>query len=172
MESIEAQIREVTSRIGNIIYLQNEMAILPETDICIYGTTLWSHIKDNERFSVVTQISDYQCIPHMTIDRSNELFRDNVSKLADVLNNHQDKRFIVVSHHLPTEDLIHEKYRLCKINSAFASQVNIANNPQIVAWVAGHTHTPIIKNKFYVNPIGYPGENQIHSFNEVFTLTE
>lgn len=167
MATVEAKIRDIATRLTNLVYLQNELFELPETDICIYGTTLWSRITDRERSVVRQQIADYQRIPNMTTDRSTQLFETNVAHLTETL---QNKRLIVISHHLPKYDLIADKYRSSGINSAFASTVEIADDPRIVAWIAGHTHSPMIQGKYYVNPIGYPMENQVTDFNKVISI--
>jgi len=168
---IESHVRTITSKLKNVIYLQNELFVIPETNICLYGSTLWSNIADHERGMVRQRLSDYQRIPRMSIRKSCELFEKNVRQLAEMLEQNADKQIIIVTHHLPSYQLICQKYRDCEINSAFASEVDLINNPHIVAWVAGHTHHPVEKNKFHVNPVGYPGENNNNNFNKTFSIT-
>jgi hypothetical protein len=80
----------------------------------------------------------------------------------------------VISHHLPSYTLVADHYKNLDppINSAFASEIPEAESPQIKAWVAGHTHTPMKLGKFHVNPFGYPTEakKQSATFNKTFMV--
>lgn len=167
---IDQEIQKVTAQFNNVFYLQNKAFLIPETNLAVYGTTMWSQISDDERCDVRREINDYHKIPRFCTGKSCELFEKNLEHLSNALKTHQDHKFVVFSHYLPSYELISPKYLGCGVNSAYASQVGLAKNPQIVAWVAGHTHTPIRKGKFYVNPIGYFGENKDTDFNKTFTV--
>jgi hypothetical protein len=83
------------------------------------------------------------------------------------------KKVIVMSHHMPSYELIDTLYiskQYAMINCAFASDVSIADDSRIVAWVYGHTHKSYQNGKFYCNPIGYPGENKKWSLAKHFTF--
>jgi len=170
-EYIETKIKELIKPLSNVIFLQNELYMIPNTDLCIYGTTLWSDINQDMKYMIKKQINDYHSIPQFSISKSCKLFRLNVDKLSDSLIMNKDKRFIVISHHLPSYKLIHKKYQYCELNSAFASSVDIAENSQIVAWVSGHTHMSMEIDKFHVNSIGYLGENICVDYNKIFKIS-
>lgn len=167
---VDSTIQNIAKTLPNIIYLQNTKFDLPNTNISVYGTTLWSAISKDEESIVRTAISDYCCIPQFTTTKSTELFENNVQSLKETLEQNKEKMFVVISHHLPSYELIAEQYKSCGINSAFASSVELAKSPQIVAWVAGHTHMPIELGKFHVNPVGYRGENSIVNVNKTFQI--
>lgn len=169
-EYIEGTIREMVRATPNVIFLQNEFYAIPETNLCVYGTTLWSQIDDDLRFIIKHEVNDYHFIPHFTTQRSCELFHSNVEHLKQTLEQNPDKQFLVISHHLPSYELIAPKYRTCELNSSFASSVECSHNPQIVAWMCGHTHIPCEKDHFHVNPIGYPQENREFNCNKVIQL--
>lgn len=169
-EHIESKIGEIIEHLPNVIFLQNNLHIIPNTDICVYGTTLWSDIDKDMKHVINKQINDYRSIPQFNVNKSCDLFQSHVQQLTDSLLQNKDKRFIVVSHHLPSYKLIHKKYQYCELNSAFASSVDTAENSQIVAWVCGHTHMPMEMDKFHINPIGYPGENINVNYNKVFEV--
>jgi predicted phosphohydrolase len=172
MNSIEADIRKICAPLHNIIYLQNESFEIPNTNIVIYGTTLWSHIDDCSRHTIKNQITDYKYIPGFTTTHSNILYANNVKQLETTLTHpvYHDKVFVVISHHLPSYTLIHPKFSSFESNSAFASNVSIANDPRIVAWFAGHTHESIELGKFHINPIGYPGEKITVDCNKIVSV--
>ena len=162
METIQTKIKNIP--IPNIIYLNNELFHIPETDITVFGGTFWTNVTP----LVQTFIMDYRMIKGFTIEKSRQLHLQARQALREALAAFQDKKFVVVSHHLPSYTLINSKYRGNPLNCAYATDVEEAANPIIKAWVAGHTHTPIQQGKFYVNPIGYPRENVDKDFNRTF----
>lgn len=162
LTTTDDQIRDTIKPYPNVIYLQNEAFVIPETDLVVFGGTFWSQIISKEVYSVLNCINDYQCIPSLTISGSTRLHQESLHKLEGTLGNpiYDKKRFIVISHHLPSYSLISPKYKYCGFNSAFATDIPLANDPRIVAWFCGHTHEPCESGKFHVNPIGYPEESR------------
>lgn len=146
----------------NVIYLQNTCFPIPETDIVVYGGTFWSQLCPQEVPQILSSLNDYRCIPALTVTETSRLHHNAVQKLEQTLNQEDyiGKKFVVVSHHLPSYSLISQKYRYCGINSAFATDLELANDPRIVAWFCGHTHEPCELGKFHVNPVGYPEESR------------
>jgi len=170
MSYVDQEIEKITKGFKNVIFLQNKLFLIPDTHIAVYGTTLWSDILDDERSDIRKYINDYNKIPNFTTGKSSQLYRQNVKKLLSALDDHPDYKFIVISHHLPSYDLIASKYLNCGLNSAFTSQIELAKREQILAWVAGHTHAPKQLGKFYVNPIGYFGEISDPDFYKIFNV--
>jgi predicted MPP superfamily phosphohydrolase len=170
LKYIDDNIRTITKKFDNVIYLQNETFDIPDTDITIFGTTLWSEISRDEKREVRGVLSDYTYIPNFGINKPTELFNTSITSLTNALETKKDRKFVVISHHLPSYDLIHPKYKYSGYNSAFASDVKFVNDEHIVAWVAGHTHCPMESGKFHVNPIGYPRENMFVNYNKTFTV--
>jgi predicted phosphodiesterase len=58
------------------------------------------------------------------------------------------------------------------INSAFASNIPILDDENVIAVVYGHTHTPSVQGKYYCNPLGYPMENKKHNLQATFEIQE
>lgn len=172
MQTVEDDIRNICDALPNVTYLQNEVCHIPDSNISIFGGTFWTDVKDEEKVKVRYSLVDYREIPGFCMSSGIEKHRESCKKLEEVLVDNPTRDFIVVSHHLPSYSLINEKYIDMRpaINSAYATEIEIAKHPQIKAWVAGHTHTPVQKGKFYVNPIGYPGENMSSDFNMVFIV--
>jgi predicted MPP superfamily phosphohydrolase len=170
MFHIDNTIRGITKQLSNVVFLQNEKFDIPNTEITIYGTTMWSHIKNDEKEHIRTVSSDCTNIPDYTLDASTEMFEVNKYLLELMVRNNPTKQFVIVTHHLPTYKLVNEKYKDSHSNSAFATEMEISNENNVLAWVCGHTHTPCQVEKFYCNPIGYPGENKHIDFNRTFEL--
>lgn len=171
MVLVHNEIRTFTSTLDNVTFLDNDVFHIPDSDISIFGATFWTEINESEE-SIKKYIADYKCIPNFTIQYSNELHQMSCQKLHASLDMFHTRRFIVISHHLPSYSLIDTKYLLAfpSLCCSFASNINISNSKQIIAWIAGHTHTPIQQDKFYVNPIGYKGENLKYSFNKTIEI--
>lgn len=168
IEHVDVQIRKIVRKYNNIIFLQNQSYDLPNSDLTIFGGTFWSHIIPQE--PIIQTVSDYQLIPGFTPDYSDWLHDQAVDCLTKEIKIKSNRRFVVVSHHLPSYDLIDPKYRCLNSNSAFATEIALAKSQQIVAWFYGHTHFPHEENKFHANPIGYPQENKFIEFNKVLCL--
>lgn len=172
LDKIDEQIKTICSSFSNVHHLQNEIYSIPDTNIVVFGTTLWSQIKKEEENNITRRLSDYYCIEGFNVDMCNKLHHQSVQSLKEHLEKHPDKKFIVVSHHLPSYSLIHPKYRGSGLCSGFATEVEIKDHERIVGWVAGHTHTPMEIGKFHVNPIGYDKENKDSDFNKIFEIEE
>jgi predicted phosphohydrolase len=166
MNEIDTIILKICNSYPNIHYLNN--TIYEFNNICIFGSTFWSYIKPDEESFIRMMISDYRCIPDFTPQTSNELYKTAINKLQTILDYYPN--VIVISHHIPKNELVVEKYKSSPFNSAFASDIVLADHPNIKAWVYGHTHVPSINGNFYSNPIGYPGENNKLDYEKVFSV--
>jgi DNA repair exonuclease SbcCD nuclease subunit len=158
----------------NIVFLQNDVYNIKD-NLSIFGGTFWTDIPESKQYNVMHSVNDYNLIPNMTPSLSSLLHEKSVSMLNYYVNNDENKdmKWVVMSHHMPSFNLIDPKYTKginTDMNYAFASEVGIANDPKILAWVYGHTHSPSEKGKFYCNPIGYPGENKAWTLFKDFTI--
>ena len=88
-----------------------------------------------------------------------------------------DKNIIVVTHHLPSFDLIDEKYKNFSLNCCFASNCEISND-LLKLWICGHSHTSISFTKnnttYAINSYGYKNgktnENQKYNRSNFFIV--
>lgn len=160
MRAVDDKVRDVCAALPkkNVHFLQNSTYDIPGTDLTVFGSTLWADVSLEEERDVSMMISDYRCIPGFGVDTGRYLYKLAVKSLGDAMNAKPDKRFVVATHHMPKMSLIDRKYRGSPLNSAFASDVPLADDPRIVAFVYGHTHTPYDDGRFHCNPVGYPGE--------------
>lgn len=165
----DMQIRNIVSKYSNIHFLQNDIFNIPNTNISIFGSTLWTQIDPTE--DVKNRISDYIRIPEFTINKCSELHQNAISILKEKVDTLADRKWIVLVHHMPQKRLIDKRYRHYRTNSAFASDIPFLDKTDnIVAVVYGHTHTPSIQGKYYCNPIGYPMENEHNNLGATFEI--
>lgn len=161
-ETIEA-LKTLVASFPNISFLHNRYE--DYEGLRWIGTTLWSAL-ENPMFT----INDTEQIRDMTIGRYKELHQESVKFLEKSLQEakRQAKPCVVITHHMPLYELIHEKYREPQMepyNQWFASRLNSLVETYascVKGWVYGHTHTGSVTLHsgipFYCNPVGYPGE--------------
>lgn len=175
MFEVDNHCREICRNMpqNNVIFLQNDNYFITD-NLAIFGATFWTHIPDSKHDIINNSINDYINIPDFTPTLCSTLHNQSISKLSNLIYNHSSDnvKWIVMSHHLPSFSLIEEEYKKYNhtTNHAFASEIDIAQHHRIIAWVYGHTHTPKQHNKFYCNPIGYPGENKEWSLFKHFSV--
>lgn len=154
-----AEIRAIVRFFPNVVFLHNESFSSASLPVHIFGGTMWSDITAREEAAVEAILSDHARIAGFSAATSRNEHAVFVDLLeAAMASAPDDKPFLVVSHHLPLTGLVDARYRDSEINSAFASDVRLAHDPRIVAWIYGHTHTPRHGPRFFCNPVGYPGE--------------
>jgi len=163
--------RATLNTFSNVTFLNNSVETY--RNYMFVGTTLWSHIYDSK----CIKISDFKYIPHMTVQLYESLHQDSVLFLEQTIKHNQDKKLIIITHHMPSFSLIDSKYlHFGTSNQYFASSLDRLIQKPIHAWFYGHTHTPsaIMKDNILVscNPIGYPEENKTHDFTKTITLEE
>ena len=101
---------------------------------------------------------------------------DDHNKALDYINHvtaeKPDEKFVVISHHCPSEQSVHDKYRADTVmNGGFRSNLDdfICYRPQIKLWMHGHTHEEfdyvLGETRVVCNPRGYIGhENRADYF--------
>ena len=185
-------IESICEKYSNVYYLNNRIHVMDEHKYIILGTTLWSNIPLEYYNYITDNINDYRRIfytrkHNMTPDHVNRMFNENKRWLLDtILTQHEqckDYKIMILTHHLPSFDLIHEKYlgninNSDIINMAFASDLD-AEIQSIIGlkyWFFGHTHKSTDKylfdSRFIANPYGYRGNNCEYKNNLVIDLEE
>jgi len=161
-------IKNIVSKFNNVYFLDNDFYDFDD-NLRIIGSTLWTNIsEDNESINDSYQIylnkktlinDDYIRELH----NKNVLFIEKQIKFAKENN----KKLLVISHHLPSYQLILEKYKTYTYNaynSHFASNLDYLMDDTIKAWCAGHSHGRIEKTinnvPCYINAFGYPKEER------------
>jgi predicted phosphodiesterase len=133
-----------------VVFLENETYDLGK--ISIAGTTLWSNVSLNDYY----MLNDKNFISHDKILETHNKSKEFIKNLPT------DKKYIIITHHMPHKSLIDKKYRKYS-STGFASNLDELFKEHILYWCYGHTHTPnrsVINGiNFLCNPLGYPGEN-------------
>jgi predicted MPP superfamily phosphohydrolase len=137
-----------------------------DDNITIIGSTLWSR----GLLQYSKSMNDFKQISDLRKDKCDYLrwhFQD-FEFLKKAIAEKSDKQLVVLTHHMPSYELIGPKYKhYDDINTFFANKLDylMENNPNIKYWCYGHTHTAnqhtIGTTHCIANPWGYPGENTV-----------
>lgn len=176
MNQIEENIKLILKDYDNIHLLQNETYDFE--DYTIIGTTLWSNIPFNMHNYIKNAINDYNYIfndlkKQITVNELNYLHYKNVKWLESQINN-THKKILIITHHLPSYQLIHKKYENSPLNYAFATNLEYLLKSNVTHVCCGHSHSNVnikINNcQLLINPKGYPNENELYNKQFIFNL--
>jgi predicted phosphodiesterase len=144
-------------------------------DVTFIGSTLWTDMNKADPLTlhaVRDMMMDYKCIrkefegyttvkPHDTVMRH----RQSLDYIKSVVAERGDEKFVVIGHHSPSFQSVHESYRTeYLMNGAYHSDLSefILDRPQIKLWTHGHTHHPfdymIGETRVVCNPRGYEND--------------
>ncbi len=172
MEEVEKRIRNVCEDLTNVHYLQKDVYVWNK--IKFIGCTLWADAKDP---SLCKQMGDFTHVPEMTFEKFTALNADHRSWLEGELgkNSKDYDRTCVITHHVPTLELISPMYRDHPLNEFFVGNVTLENDG-VDTWCYGHTHTSnhqVLRDTQYIcNPGGYSWEYSRWDKNKVFSFQE
>lgn len=157
------------------VLVDNSVTLADFPHIRIVGTTLWTDIPDDKKESLVYYMNDFSSIPSFTVDTwidTHTTARDFLQEqLADA--DTQQQTVLVVSHHLPTYELILPQYKSSSLNCGFASHCDdLLRHPALGAWVCGHSHGQAVytvpleekKVQVHLNARGYPKEGSVSTY--------
>ena len=169
MDTRLQKIRTMCSAYNNIIFLNRDTYYLPEYNLRILGCTLWSDTSSGDEEKIIMYMNDARNIlvdgetPFLPT-KMTELHHIDRDWINDELAKAREKNesVIVLTHYLPSYQLIHEKYQGHPLNMCFASNCEDLLQEPVKVWICGHSHTGMKVNLFGVqclmNPYGYPGE--------------
>ncbi len=147
----------------NVIFLNRDTVII--NGVMFIGCTLWSNINMkafelmNESDTVFTRKLHY-----------NMAFTEDYNFLEKVLRNNPECPKIVITHHLPSNQLNHPRFIEHPCNSGFYTDIlETLCMTNVSHWFCGHTHENSTKKigncQFIVNPVGYRHEKKTTSLD-------
>jgi len=172
-EIISTKSQEIFNDTKNFYYLNNNTIIID--GVKYIGSTLWSNLDSKNKKYITTGLNDFNYIKmklckNFTFDNYVQFHQRDLNWLTNEINNTilETDNFVVITHHLPSFQLVHSKYINSPINSAFSSNLDHIIKGKL--FIAGHTHTAITKiiNNVLVvvNPFGYANECLYSGMNE------
>lgn len=154
IDEINKQIELVVSEYSNVYFLQQKSVIID--NVRFVGCTLWSNpLNDVGLTNDFTRINGLDEIKYKQLHYSDRVW------LTNVLQDKYEGKTVVVTHYVPSFQLLDSKYTDIIMNSYYASNLESLME-KVSYWFCGHTHTSvnkIINNcNCVINPYGYPFE--------------
>lgn len=147
--------KELDKRYENLHVLNNKSKMI--NGELFVGCTLWFSESPNTK-RMMSHLADHTHIKNF----SNEVFSENKLCL-NFLEWHVCESSIVITHNLPSEKSVHEKYEGSPLNDLFVCAVDdLIEERSPKLWIHGHTHDSAnyMHGKTHVlcNPLGYVGQ--------------
>jgi Icc-related predicted phosphoesterase len=168
-------LREECAKFPNVYFLENDIKVINE--VSFVGATLWTDCNKGDPLTLhalTDMMNDYSIIrndekgftklrPAQTMWRHQQ----TLGYFKTVLSNMKEDKVVVVGHHSPSTQSIHEKYKgQYLMNGGYHSDLSefILDHPQVKLWTHGHTHDPfdymIGETRIVCNPRGYAGHDE------------
>lgn len=170
-------INRYSCRKNRIYKPKHENILYSIDDVTLIGSTLWTECNVKNWKILELFMNDYNKIykaPGINITSwdTGRWHYDSLNFLKEEIN--KTGRKVVITHHLPSIEFIHPKYKGNPGNCGFYSNLDYLFNDSIEVWCAGHTHEKIDKtigqSRIYVNPVGYPRESKNINWEFVFEI--
>ncbi len=161
------------------VFLVNNHVVTVE-NLQIICSTLWTPVSDVNAVAIQKFMYDYRLIKdgdHLfSPARSTQLYEENLNFLKGAVSACNQKKCMVVTHHVPTPDHYPEEYRGSVLNEAFVVALNVfINSSKIDYWIYGHHHRNIppfrIGNtNLLTNQLGYVKKEEHSGFKTDYTI--
>jgi len=164
------------SQWDNIKLLENDYVILSDK-VALFGATMWTNFNNGNYhdmyyakhgmadFNLISYGAEDDAAPitHFTPQLSTMEHSKTYAALDDFWKLKHPKK-IVLTHHAPSRQSTHDKYKTSPLNPAFVNDMDgyvMAHKPAL--WIHGHCHDnfdyKIENTRVICNPYGYYGEN-------------
>jgi predicted phosphodiesterase len=172
---------------ANVRLLENET--VDYRGVVFMGATLWTDLDRNSPIATIALkhgMNDYRAIENyysdtgfyhkLTPEYTYRLHNNTLDYFRASLAEYQSRPVVVITHHAPSYQSIHERYLGDGMNAGYASNLDefILDHPQIKYWLHGHTHTAfdyqVGSTRVLCNPRGYYPHEPDTGFNPDLTF--
>lgn len=170
----------VKEKIKANVFLVNNVAVT-HGDVRLLFSTLWSHISPANDWQIEKSVSDFSAVRYngyrFSAPAFNLLHRRCLNFLTEELQNEDNRKTIVITHHVPTFLNYPSQYKGSLINEAFGVELHdFIDDSKAAAWVYGHHHenTPefiVGKTRMITNQLGYVERGEHRLFDRAKTIT-
>lgn len=140
---VDNKIRDITRQFNNIFFLNNDKYDLE--NYTILGSTLWTKINKKPLMIMGDDLYVRSNNKLITFDELNNMHDISQKWLSDNISK-SDKPLLVLTHHLPSYELIIPKYKtgfFSPYQDRFASDLNHLIKDPVKYWLCGHSHCNI-----------------------------
>ena len=174
MADVETWLRTECAKFPNVNFLQKECVQLPEENCVVVGCTLWTEVSGFATKEAQQLMNDYRLIwasaggtNPVSVADLNTVHADHFSWLQATIGQIHTMapgaRIVVLTHHLPTLQMISSKFAGNPLNSCFASNALERLSVKPHCWIFGHSHIrdwkSIAGTLCAINSHGYEGEH-------------
>lgn len=151
----------------NVGYYQNQVVRINDTDFVL--STLWLRINPNDEYFVWKGMNDFRQIKFggklLQVEEFNRIHEACIDFIRKSVEESTATHIVVVTHHLPTLQVVDPLHKGSVLNSAFASEYgDLIVGSRIDAWIYGHSHTNIDAEiggtRIICNQMGYVFEDE------------
>ncbi len=139
--------RNICSQWPNVHFMEKDEVYLEDYNTAFLGTTLWTHIPEESYGAAIHMVNDYNYIAEEGVERfsptdSAKLHKESVQWLNARIHEWEEKgkHVVVISHHVPSQSLISERYKGHPSNLCFVTNLDEMIRPPVRAWICGHSH--------------------------------
>jgi len=175
--------RDECAKYPNIHMLEQDTVIIQDrnketgevSDVVFVGGTLWTDMNKRDPLTmhaiegmmndfriIRNDYRSYACMSALDVAVRHD---KTLAYIKLIVQEHKDKKCVVVGHHSPSFQSCHEQYGNDHLmNGGYHSDLSefILDHPQIVLWTHGHTHHPfdymIGETRVVCNPRGYEND--------------
>jgi hypothetical protein len=185
MQMVDDHIASICYRLGNVAFLQHGASYrIPGTLLRFVGATLWSAVdpalweeaKHSKGDCRKIHVAPHRCATPADFTAIHVQHRALLRSAC--YPQHPYETLIVVTHHMPSLDLLEPHYRGEKWSSFYASDDADLFAPNIAAWICGHGHRAItLRPRSRVGPIlcmnarGYNRPDDVGRSTDVYSPT-
>jgi Icc-related predicted phosphoesterase len=165
--------RDEIAKYPNIYMLEQDTKVID--DVVFVGGTLWTDMNKGDPLTmhaIEDMMNDFRIIRNDKREYARMSARDVATRHTRtlayfrlMLSEHKDKKCVVVGHHSPSFQSVHETYKSQYLmNGGYHSDLSefIMDHPQVKLWTHGHTHHPfdyvIGETRIVCNPRGYESD--------------
>lgn len=162
---------------SNVSAVYNKVLEIGDVDIIL--TTLWAKIHPADAYFVEHGVTDFRRIRNgeylLSWDRFNDEHERCLNFIKHSIENSTARKRLVVTHHVPSFELMAEEFEGSRINGAFTSDLNmLIEASPIDYWIYGHSHRNIDSEiggtKIVTNQLGYIFANENGTFQPDKTI--
>lgn len=158
-----SKIKEKTEDLEGIhVLMRNSIEI---NGITFIGATLWTNFRNDLYAMKLARegIADFKYIRDFSTNEAKAQYFMDVDFISRETFKYQDKKCVVVTHFLPTDACISDRFRdprFSDLNPYFANDLeDMVSKFNNVTWLFGHTHDAVDKvcgtTRLICNPHGY-----------------
>ncbi len=154
------------------VWLVNNV-VIEKPDSRLVFTTLWSKI-ERQIASILLSMNDFKRIRYngkvISIEQYNHLHHLSREFLTHALESNNQKKQVVITHHLPSEHCNIEEFKGSSLNEAFCvDMTSFIETSGVDVWIYGHSHRnkpefSIGKTRMLTNQLGYVQYGEHSSF--------